>query len=180
MLPAFSNFSWLGAAQLPVPASVESPATMEAASAVKFTTAVETASTVESLTTVKTTAAMELAARCETAAEPAAVKPSFKPAAFPEDRTASAEARPEEPASAEAATEPRASSDEYASGEPIRAVVAIGGARIRVIAVVAISAPWAGSDVTVSRTVDRATDSDADHHSLRMGGNRRRKDANAQ
>lgn len=154
---------------------METTSTVEATSTMKTATAAE--STVKTVSTMEASApvATKPATGLETTAETTAVESSLKPAASTEDRTTTTEAGPEEPAiSAEAAAKPRSSSNEHAAREPIRPVVAIRHARIRVIAVVAVSALLPRSYVTIARTIDRAADSDADHNSLRMGGNHRR------
>jgi len=60
------------------------------------------------------------------------------------------------------AVEPRSGADEHATDEPIRAVVAIGRAGVRVIIVVAVSAD--GRDAYTHRA-----DAYADHHALSAG-----------
>jgi len=153
------------------------------ASAVKSSAAVEAvASAMEATAHV----AAELATRRETTAEPAAVESSVK-AASTEAATvessikaAPAEARTEEPTPAEAATEPGSGSDKEPAGKPIRPVVAIRRAVIRVITVVAVGAHRRRPVVTIARTVHRAADSNADDNSLRMRRNSRRQNANTE
>jgi hypothetical protein len=158
--------------------------TVKSASAVKASAAMETATaTVEAIApTMKaaTHVAAEPATRRETTAEPAAIESSSK-AASATEATTTAEARTE-PTPAEAATEPGSSSDKDASGEPIRPVVAVRRAGIRIVAVVAVSAcrRCVAVVVTITRTIDRPAESNADRNSLRVGGNSRRQDANAE
>jgi hypothetical protein len=158
---------------------MESPATMEAASPVEFSAAVKTAATVEALTTVKTAVAVELAALSKVTAEPTAFESSSVEAAAIEAWTlvkpAPVEATSVEPARSVVATEPRSRSDKDAAGKPVRPVVAMRRARIRVIAVVPVRA---GRRYPIA--VNWRADSNTDYDSLRMGRNRRRKNANAQ
>ena|SRR5438105_4748343 len=60
------------------------------------------------------------------------------------------------------AVEPRSSSDENASDEVVRAVIAVGNASVRVVAIVAISADR-------SRTYICRANTNADNHSLCVG-----------
>ena len=157
--------------------------TVKSASAVKPSAAMETATaTVEAIApTVKaaTHVAAEPATRRETTAEPAAIESSSKAASATEATTAKART---EATSAEAAAEPRSGSDKDASGEPIRPVVAVRRAGIRVVTVVAVSAcrRCVAVVITITRTVDRPAESNADCNSLRVGGNSRRQDANTE
>jgi hypothetical protein len=160
---------------------------MEAASAVESSASMKTSATVEALTTVKA-AAMELTTRREATAEAATLESSVK-AASTEAATvessikaAPAETRTEESTSAKAATEPGSGSDKDASREPIRPIVAIRRAGIGVVPVIAVSARrrYVTVVITITRTIDRPAESNADCDSLRVGGNGRRRDANTE
>ena len=103
---------------------------MSASAAMPATTTVEaTPATVETTSTMEA-AAMEAtrvtAAAVETAAvTPAAVAPTTPPSA---------------PAAAPAI--PRAGTDEYPAHKPIRAVISVGRAGIRCVAIISILASW--------------------------------------
>lgn len=110
------------------------------AATMKAAAAMETTATVESVTTAE---AMEIA----TAASESAVAL--------EGMTASIEAPKawtpiETPSVKTAAMEPGASSNEDAIHEPVRPVIAVGGARVRIIGIVAVGADRSGSVVTRS------------------------------
>jgi len=87
---------------------------------------------------------------------------------------ASPKARPAKPRPKAKAAEPRAGSDEDASSKPVRAVVAVGRASIRVIAIVAVRAAWRATYVPIPWP-----NSNTDNHSLCIRI-RRTKHANTQ
>jgi hypothetical protein len=145
------------------------------------------APTVESAAAMESAAAEAAASRCaapESAAgesaitnesasaykAPSAGEPASanKPAATESAAESAAEsAPPEEPAS----PEPRTRADEQTAGEPIRAVVAVWRACIRVISVVTVRANWSPVSVVVSvvvSAVSRSAITNANRHSLRV------------
>ena len=69
-----------------------------------------------------------------------------------------------EAAAVVAAVKPRAGADEDASGEIVRAVVAVWRASVRIVAVVTVSADWGGTDGAVHGAYPDA------HAKLRLGG----------
>ena len=150
-----------------------------AATAANAATAVETAATaangaaaVETATTAANCAAVEAATASRVAAEAgtavitaANLTMSYIAVARVAASIAVAaptRASPVARASIIAATEPRASTDENAAGEPARAVVAVGSACVRVIRIVTVGADG-------SRTNVSGADPDAHGNSLRMG-----------
>jgi hypothetical protein len=73
------------------------------------------------------------------------------------------ESWPVEPMWSVETMKPRARANEYPSSKPIRAIVSVRRAGIRVISIVAVRADRRGTHVPVSRP-----DSHADYHSLRI------------
>ena len=69
-----------------------------------------------------------------------------------------------EAAAVVAAVKPRAGADKDASGEIVRAVVAVWSASVRIVAVVTVSADWGGTDRAVHGAYPDA------HAKLRLGG----------
>jgi hypothetical protein len=132
----------------PTASTVESSTAMEATTA-----AVEPSSTIKSATALKTLAGESSASKTVTvppapAEAPAAVKP------------AAVKAR-----ASIKSVKPWARTDEYAIREPIRAIVAIRSARVRVITIVAVGTYRRRAIVT--RTIVSRTHSYAHKHSLR-------------
>ena len=157
------------------------------AAAMKFSPAMEV-----STTSVEFTATMKLAATMEAAAPKAFVLKSttaktLKPAA---SKTVMIPATSAEAAITPAATEtpgiparmtvipvvPRAHANEYAVHKPLRPVISVGRAGIRIVIIVAVSANWWRANV--SRPIVAGPHSNANNHSLRAG-KRRAKEANA-
>jgi hypothetical protein len=87
-----------------------------------------------------------------------AVKPALKSAPFIVTRT--------EKAAAVKPVEPRAGADKHATREPLRSVVAVRRAGVRVIAIVAVGADWWRA--VVGRAVIAGAHSHAHNHSLRV------------
>jgi len=127
---------------LPVPASMETATAMKATAAVDCT-------------------AMESAANGATPDN----RRSASNKAAPNEAGASIESRPAieaaTPVAVAPSMEPRAGADEHAAHEPIRSVVAIGGAGIRIIPVIAVGANRRGANI--GRTHAYSND-----HSLRI------------
>jgi hypothetical protein len=153
---------------LAVPAaSVTTAATVKpATAAVKATTTVETAAAMESATTAMESATMEATAMeaftaesttVETLATEAATKAAIEATATVE---AAMKAAIKEPISVpEAKAPPGSGADEDAALKPVRAVIAVGGAGVRIIIVVTISAGgWA--------VIDRPSKSNAEGDAL--------------
>ncbi len=65
------------------------------------------------------------------------------------------------PRAAIPAAEPRAGADENATVEPVRTPVAIRGAGIRVVRVIAVVAEWRAGQIVITRVTDYRTDADA-------------------
>src|SRR5437660_5728535 len=110
--------------------SVESSTSMEATAAVKSSVATTESAAIKSAseaTSVKSTAAYEAASPVKT--------PSFKPAA-------------KESWAPVKAMKPRAGADKHSAQKVIWAIVAIGGAIVRIISVIAVSAHGRGTDIT--------------------------------
>jgi hypothetical protein len=120
-----------------------------------------TAASVEAAATAVHCAAAESTADCyvrSATTEPANCAASCEPgAATSESTTATVEPAPES-TSAESAVEPRASTDEDATGEVARTVITVRSAGIRVIPIVSVGADRSWADI--ART-DAHTDCDA-------------------
>jgi hypothetical protein len=137
-------------------AAVEPTATMGSAAAVGSAT-VESAAAMESAATMGSAAAVEPAATIEPAAiEPAAIEPAAIETATPE-----AAAKPESGSSVKSAAiesppvesvKPGTGADEEAIGEPLRTVVAIRGARIGRVVVVAILTCGRSPNISITRS----------------------------
>ena len=111
---------------------------MKAASAVEPASTMEASATVESAATVKVSAAMKTASAMEALAVEAAIKaPTCESPA--EVATPVKSAAVEAPMSIKS-VEPRSRADEDSTDKPIRAVVAVGRASVRIIIVVAVGA----------------------------------------
>jgi hypothetical protein len=135
------------------------------------TTTVETATAMIAASTVELTAAVEIAtaaiavAAVELAAAVAAIETAFIAAAtvvavFATTIVSTAVAVS---ATVVAAPVPGAGADEDASSEPVRAVVAVGSAGVRIIVVVAVSADWRGA------IVGGSADTNAEGYALGVG-----------
>jgi hypothetical protein len=146
----------------PATAATVKPAT----AAVKATTTVETAATMESATTATESATMESTAMEAFTAESAAVEALAAEAATKAaiETTTTIEAAmkaaiKEAISVPEAKAPPGSGADEDAALKPVRAVIAVGGAGVRIIIVVAISAGgWA--------VIDRPSKSNAEGNAL--------------
>src|SRR5580658_9941248 len=127
-------------------------------SATVATAAVETATTVEAATAAHcaatdcymSSAATEPATSCAASCEPTTSE------AAPKATSA------ETGTSAEAAAEPRASSDKEAAGEPARTVVTVRRTGVWVISIIAVGATGSRSNIARS-------DAHANHHALGAG-----------
>jgi len=144
------------------------PASM--ASAMKSTTiAVKRAASMKStITSVEAAAAVESTVTAEAfmlkpamAAKTAVYENSLVKARATVEASA-IEAGPAIKSRSVVAMEPWARSDEYPSGEPVGAIIAVGSAGVWIIAIVAISADR-------SRAYIRRANSDTDNHSLCLG-----------
>ena len=132
-------------------------ATVAAATAVEAsTTTMEAAATVETPTGTVEGASTVKPANFTTSSEPAAAIEAV--AAVPTPSGASPVSR----ATPEAAVKPRAGADENTTGEPARAVITVGRARVRVIRVVTVGANGSWPDVP-------GPDSHAHDNALRVG-----------
>jgi hypothetical protein len=133
---------------------------MAAATAVESASTVESASasTVESASTMESTSGptVKSAAKARTTRETATAETTTAEATTTETATA-VESTAEETAS----VEPWASADEEAIHEPVRAVVAIGSARVRIIIIITVRADGSW---TVAIWVWCNTDAKADPH----------------
>src|SRR5260370_12545944 len=110
------------------------------------TAAMKAAATVEPAASVKPLSSVEVTAAVEVAATIAAIESMSIPAAAvvaisPTVVTATILAAPVAVRMIAVVTViPRSGADEDAAGEPIRSVIAVGGARVRIIVVIAIGA----------------------------------------
>jgi hypothetical protein len=146
-------------------------ATSVAATAMKSSTPVKASTTsVESTASTKLAATMEAASPKAFMLKSAASKTVMTPAT-------SAKAAIAPAATVEASAIPRAHANEYAVYKPLRPVIAIGRAGVRVIVIISIGANWRRTNV--GRSIVGWPHSDANNNSLRAC-KRRAKEANAE
>jgi hypothetical protein len=128
---------------LAVPAASVATATVKPSASVKAAASMKPTTTMETTTTMEATAVEALtmeSTAVETLATEAATKATIKAAATVE---AAMKAAIKEAISVpEAEAPPGSGADEDATIEPVRAVIAVGRAGVRIIIVVAISAGW--------------------------------------
>ena len=138
--------------------AMEALATVGDAYATKALAAMEAASAVKALATVK----FRCAAECRAAVE---LRPAMKIAiGAPESAASPAaliEARAPIPAASVPAMEPRAGANKYAAVEVIRAVVAVGHARVRGISIIAVRTIRRRPDIRRNRWRHNCANSDA-------------------